>query len=97
MHMMTCQVLVLGPNTRGVTEGVDVEDIEAATSVHQHLGEALLADNGVDNEWVATWSGDVGSEAEGSGPNVATESRASAGGARSRATRTEQARAFRRA
>ena len=41
-------------------EGADVEDVEAATSVHQHLGEALLADDGVDNEWVASWSHDVG-------------------------------------
>ena len=41
-------------------EGVDVEDIEAAASVHQHLGEALLADNGVDDERVVTQSSDVG-------------------------------------
>ena len=27
-------------------EGVDVEDVDAAVSVHQHLGEALLADDG---------------------------------------------------
>ena len=33
-------------------EGVDVEDVEATASIHQHLGEALLTDNGVDNEWV---------------------------------------------
>ena len=41
-------------------EGGYIENVEAATSVHQHLGEALLADNGVDDEQVATWSGDVG-------------------------------------
>ena len=41
-------------------EGVDIENIEAAASVHQHLGEALLADDGVDDERVATWSSDVG-------------------------------------
>ena len=41
-------------------EGVDVENVEAATSVHQHLDEALLADNGVNDERVATWFGDVG-------------------------------------
>ena len=41
-------------------EGVDVEDVEAAASIHQHLGEVLLADNGVNDERVATWSGDVG-------------------------------------
>ena len=38
----------------------DVEDVEATASVHQHLGEALLADDGVDDERVASWSGDVG-------------------------------------
>ena len=41
-------------------EGVDVEDVEAAASVHQHLGEALLADDGVDDERVASWLGYVG-------------------------------------
>ena len=41
-------------------EGVDIENVEAAASVHQHLGEALLADNGVNDERVVTWSGDVG-------------------------------------
>ena len=40
-------------------EGVDVENVKAAASVHQHLGEALLADNGVDNKRVATRSSDV--------------------------------------
>ena len=41
-------------------EGIDVEDVEAAASIHQHLGEALLADDGVDDEWVAFWSSDMG-------------------------------------
>ena len=41
-------------------EGVDVEDVEAAASIHQHLGEALLADDGVNDEWVASWSRDAG-------------------------------------
>ena len=35
-------------------EGVDAEDVEAAASVHQHLGEVLLANNGVDDKRVAT-------------------------------------------
>ena len=39
---------------------VDVENVEAAASGHQHLGEALLADDGVDDEWVVTRSSDVG-------------------------------------
>ena len=33
---------------------------KAAASVHQHLGEALLANDGVDDERVASRSGDVG-------------------------------------
>ena len=41
-------------------EGVDVEDVEAAASIYQHLGEVLLADNGVDDEWVAIWSSNMG-------------------------------------
>ena len=41
-------------------EGVNVEDVEAAASIYQHLCEALLADDGVDDEWVAPWSGNVG-------------------------------------
>ena len=41
-------------------EGVNVEDVEAAVSVHQHLSEALLADDGVDDKRVASRSGDVG-------------------------------------
>ena len=35
-------------------EGVDVEDVEAAASIHQHLGEALLVDDGVNDERVAS-------------------------------------------
>ena len=42
-------------------KGVDIEDVEATTPVHQHLGEVLLADNGVNDERVAldlaTWDG----------------------------------------
>ena len=33
-------------------QGVGVEDVEAAASVHQHLGESGVADDRVDNEWV---------------------------------------------
>ena len=51
-----------GVPTRGHhgVEGVDVEDVEAAASIHQHLGEVLLADDGVDDERVTSWSCDVG-------------------------------------
>ena len=41
-------------------KGVDVEYVEAAASVHLHLGEALFVDNGVDDERVVTRSSDVG-------------------------------------
>ena len=30
-------------------EGVNIEDVEATASVHQQLGEALLANDGVDD------------------------------------------------
>ena len=40
-------------------EGVDVENVKSAASVHQHLGEVLLADDGVDDERVATRSDDM--------------------------------------
>ena len=43
----------LRPRDAHGVEGVDVENVEAAASVHQHL-ETLLADDGVDDERVAT-------------------------------------------
>ena len=30
-------------------EGVNVQNVEAAASIYQHLGEALIADDGVDD------------------------------------------------
>ena len=50
----------LRPGDAHGVEGVDVEDVEATASVHQHLSEALLVDDGVDDERVAPRSGDVG-------------------------------------
>jgi len=50
----------LRPGDAHGVEGGDVENVEATTSIHQHLGEALFADNGVDDEQVATQSGDMG-------------------------------------
>ena len=41
-------------------EGVDVENVEAVAFVHQHLCEALLVDDGVNDERVATRSSDMG-------------------------------------
>jgi hypothetical protein len=31
---------------------LDVHDVEAATSIHQHLAKTLLVDDRIDNEWV---------------------------------------------
>ena len=39
----------LRPGDAHGVEGVDIEDVEAAASVHQHLGEALLADDVIDD------------------------------------------------
>ena len=36
-----------------------VHDVEAAASVHEHLGEAGVADDGVDNEWIPSRVRDV--------------------------------------
>jgi hypothetical protein len=38
---------------------VRVEDVEAAASVHQHLGEARIADDWVDDQRVLAQIGDV--------------------------------------
>ena len=40
-------------------QGVDVHDVEAATPVHQHLGQSHVADDGADNEGVASLSGNA--------------------------------------
>ena len=50
----------LRPGDAHGVEGVDVENVEAAASIHQNPGETLLIDDGVDDERVATQSGDMG-------------------------------------
>ena len=40
-------------------QGVGVHDVEAAASVHEHLGEAGVADDGVDNERIPSRVRDV--------------------------------------
>jgi hypothetical protein len=39
--------------------GVHVEDIEAAASVHQHLGEPHIVDDQIDDQRVPAWIGDA--------------------------------------
>ena len=40
-------------------QGGGVHDVEAAASVHEHLGEASVADDGVDNERITSRMRDV--------------------------------------
>jgi hypothetical protein len=37
-------------------EGLDVDDVEAAASIHEDLGELDVANDGVDNERVLSWA-----------------------------------------
>jgi hypothetical protein len=37
-------------------EGLGVDDVEAAASVHEDLGELGVADDGVNDEWVLSWA-----------------------------------------
>jgi hypothetical protein len=37
-------------------EGLGIDDVEAAASVHEDLGEPDVADDGVDNERVLSWA-----------------------------------------
>jgi hypothetical protein len=49
-----------GPNRGQIDlqepEGLSVDDVEAAVSVHEDLGEPDVADDGVDNERVLSWA-----------------------------------------
>jgi hypothetical protein len=40
-------------------QGVRVEDVQAAASVHQHLGEPRIPDDRADNQRVLAWIGDA--------------------------------------
>jgi hypothetical protein len=33
-------------------EGLGVNDVETAATIHEHLGEACVGDDGIDDEWV---------------------------------------------
>ena len=37
-------------------EGLDIDDVEAATPAHEDLGEPGVADDRIDNEWVPSWA-----------------------------------------
>jgi hypothetical protein len=40
-------------------EGLGIDDVEAAAAIHEHLGEACVGDNGIDNKWVDPRIGDI--------------------------------------
>jgi hypothetical protein len=40
-------------------EGLGVNDVETAATIHEHLGEACVGDNGIDDEWVASRIWDI--------------------------------------
>jgi hypothetical protein len=40
-------------------EGLSIDDVKAATAIHEHLGEACVGDNGIDNKQVDPRVGDV--------------------------------------
>jgi hypothetical protein len=40
-------------------EGLDVNNVENVASVYEHLGEACVGDDGIDDEWVDSRIGDV--------------------------------------
>jgi hypothetical protein len=45
----------LGPADTYQIEHVDIEDVELATAIHEHLGKARIGDDGVDDERVLPW------------------------------------------
>ena len=49
--MATCWAKLVQSNPHEL-QGVGVHDVEAAASIHEHLGEAGVADDGVDNKWI---------------------------------------------
>jgi hypothetical protein len=40
-------------------EGLGIDDVKAAAAIHEHLGEACVGDNGIDNKRVDPGIGDV--------------------------------------
>jgi hypothetical protein len=40
-------------------EGLGINDVETDATIHEHLGEACVGDNRIDDEWVDSRIGDV--------------------------------------
>jgi len=47
--------LELCPVDAEKVKGLEVDDVQAAAIVHQHLREPSVDDDGVDDEWVDSW------------------------------------------
>jgi hypothetical protein len=51
--------LEVHPRDSQKVEGLGINDVETAASVHEHLGEACVGDDGINDEWVDSRIGDV--------------------------------------
>jgi hypothetical protein len=40
-------------------EGLGIDDVKTTVAIHEHLGEACVGDDGIDNKWVDPKIGDV--------------------------------------
>jgi hypothetical protein len=50
----------LGPRDAHGIKGLHIQDVEVVAPIHQHLGQVLVTNDGVDNERVAPRPGDAG-------------------------------------
>jgi hypothetical protein len=51
--------LEVHPHDSQKVEGLGVNDVKTTTSVHEHLGEACVGDDGIDDKWVDPRIGDI--------------------------------------
>jgi hypothetical protein len=51
--------LEVRPRDPQKVEGLGIDDVKTAATIHEHLGEACVGDNGIDNKWVDPKIGDV--------------------------------------
>jgi hypothetical protein len=47
------------PRDSQKVEGLGINDVETAASIHEHLSEACVGDDGINDEWVDSRIGDV--------------------------------------
>jgi hypothetical protein len=40
-------------------EGLGIDDVKTTAAIHEHLGDACIGDDGIDNKWVDPRIGDV--------------------------------------